>query len=365
MSSGRAASAVSSLRAKQDVVRLLFSGATKTKGPVALCDPFSYTYKNLRTAYLQKLHELHPDKSQHCTGKSTKALFVELQTAWNAYEQYNKSYRHDASTADRLEGDFTMFGVGCSFSDSEREKDLRAVIMDQASRGWFSAGQLQDKGAECVSEPANETTTMMSPSLFTCMEGEDHVASTENVDQSCLKSVGEHQASAASARSWLVSDLSPGRPRQQSRALAMNGLDTKNSRSVSTRRPFSTSLSTLSGVLHSLSEHKIDIDEAEDMIAQLSIDGSRNNQDISNEQLLHSFADLDHGRTSRTGFPEAVFAQGKTPQQVAIILDDMARHVNEIAARQVDQDSTSGHPDRTDPEQDRTSAAFAAILATR
>ena len=51
---------------------------------------------------------------------------------------------------------------------------------------------------------------------------------------------------------------------------------------------------------------------------------------------LESFANLDHDRRKRTGFPEAVFAEGKTSAQVAAILEDMARKVNE--SRHVDFD---------------------------
>jgi NCAIR mutase (PurE)-related protein len=47
------------------------------------------------------------------------------------------------------------------------------------------------------------------------------------------------------------------------------------------------------------------------------------------EEVLEAFANLDHSRTKRTGFPEAVFAAGKTPYQVATILDDFARNLNE------------------------------------
>jgi NCAIR mutase (PurE)-related protein len=47
------------------------------------------------------------------------------------------------------------------------------------------------------------------------------------------------------------------------------------------------------------------------------------------EETLASFANLDYERSKRTGFPEAVFAEGKTSKQVASILDDMARSVNE------------------------------------
>jgi NCAIR mutase (PurE)-related protein len=49
----------------------------------------------------------------------------------------------------------------------------------------------------------------------------------------------------------------------------------------------------------------------------------------THEETLESFANLDNERSKRTGFPEAVFAEGKTPKQVASILDDMARSVNE------------------------------------
>lgn len=52
---------------------------------------------------------------------------------------------------------------------------------------------------------------------------------------------------------------------------------------------------------------------------------------MKNDQALESFANLDHERFNRTGFPEAVFAEGKIPAQVAAILDDMARRANESA----------------------------------
>jgi NCAIR mutase (PurE)-related protein len=47
--------------------------------------------------------------------------------------------------------------------------------------------------------------------------------------------------------------------------------------------------------------------------------------------VLETFANLDHDRTCRTGFPEAVFAEGKTSEQVALILEAMAGKVNEKA----------------------------------
>jgi NCAIR mutase (PurE)-related protein len=57
--------------------------------------------------------------------------------------------------------------------------------------------------------------------------------------------------------------------------------------------------------------------------------------------ILQSFARLDHGRSKRTGFPEAVFAEGKTAGQVAAILDDMARNANEAIRVQREDDLAS------------------------
>lgn len=51
-------------------------------------------------------------------------------------------------------------------------------------------------------------------------------------------------------------------------------------------------------------------------------------QTQTNAEVLESFANLDHNRQKRAGFPEAVFAEGKTPLQVAAILDDMAKHAD-------------------------------------
>ena len=80
---------------------------------------------------------------------------------------------------------------------------------------------------------------------------------------------------------------------------------------------------SLVNILRSVQDGNMTLDEAEKTI-QAGIDSN-----ASPEDTLKSFANLDHNRTRRTGFPEAVFAEGKTPDQVARILDDMARSLNE------------------------------------
>mmetsp|Transcript_20214 Transcript_20214/g.49589 ORF Transcript_20214/g.49589 Transcript_20214/m.49589 type:complete len:306 (-) Transcript_20214:86-1003(-) len=76
--------------------------------------------------------------------------------------------------------------------------------------------------------------------------------------------------------------------------------------------------------LELVKEGKLDPVEAEKILGTSSTKTTR-----TPEETLEAFANLDHTRTKRTGFPEAVFAEGKTPYQVAKILDDFARNLNE------------------------------------
>jgi len=170
MTNTRAASATFSLRAKQELVRLLFGSQLGRRGPQAhrLLDHSIYSYQDLRSAYLKRIHELHPDKKrankdvhmQHKqqnsdatnTPDDDTSRFVELQEAWIRYEEIAKTMKRVGKGADtkgeasrlKIDADFTMFGVGCSFADNEQEKELRSKIMDEAGRGWFSAGQLSE-----------------------------------------------------------------------------------------------------------------------------------------------------------------------------------------------------------------------------
>jgi hypothetical protein len=171
----RAASATLSLRAKQDLVRVLFGAELSKIGPQAhrLLDHSIYSYADLRSSYLERVQKLHPDKQQSQQSalelpprvdegehagkrnvtKTDSSHFLKLQEAWNRYESVAKfSKQFEKADSSGLEAHFTMFGVGCSFSDNDDEREMRAKIMDQASRGWFSAGELyhtdNDDGAK-------------------------------------------------------------------------------------------------------------------------------------------------------------------------------------------------------------------------
>ena len=114
-----------------------------------------YSHLQLRTAYLKKLHIMHPDKQRSSSSiRDEKAhrKFVQLQNAWEAYNISARMFRqsgpkrHDGEEDNN--NDFTMFGVGCSFSDSPEERKLRDEIMDQACRGWLPSGALSHSDGE-------------------------------------------------------------------------------------------------------------------------------------------------------------------------------------------------------------------------
>lgn len=87
------------------------------------------------------------------------------------------------------------------------------------------------------------------------------------------------------------------------------------------RRQFSSQSPSILNILEQVKSGTLQPSDAQSLIV--------NATNPSPEDAIAAFANLDHTRSSRTGFPEAVFASGKTPEQVVQILDDMARHLNE------------------------------------
>ena len=152
MSSGgtRAARAATSRQVKNELVKLLFGKRYAKTGPQGhkKLDAASYSYSDLKSAYLNRLQEIHPDKSnanQHATDNKS---FHDLQQAWENYASMAKAMEKTSS----VQANFTKFGVGCSFSDSDEERALRNEITDQACRGWFSSGLLSATGSDSSSK---------------------------------------------------------------------------------------------------------------------------------------------------------------------------------------------------------------------
>lgn len=76
----------------------------------------------------------------------------------------------------------------------------------------------------------------------------------------------------------------------------------------------SDSEDAVTDLLHAVQRGRLSVSEAQNCITKLKDDGFQ----------IDYYANLDLRRSRRVGFPEAVFAQGKTPLQVAEILDRMA-----------------------------------------
>ena len=61
----------------------------------------------------------------------------------------------------------------------------------------------------------------------------------------------------------------------------------------------------------------------------------------SESDSLESFANLDFHRRERTGIPEAIFAEGKTVDQVSMLVETMARETGLALATRVSQEAAS------------------------
>lgn len=197
MSSGGtlAARAATARQIKQAVVNLLFgkkyckTGADEHR----LLDHSKYSYDDLRKAYLDRLQLIHPDKAnasaaqphRDSAAEQMKVEFQQLHNAWEKYDELAKSMRI-VTDGDGEAANFTFFGVGCSFSDSEQERALRTEITDQACRGWFTSGLLAERSSEKSGSSIDSgtrysmggTTSLADDSMFVQASDLDYDAKT-------------------------------------------------------------------------------------------------------------------------------------------------------------------------------------------
>ena len=255
MSSGsRAAAAANSRRVKQRLVKILF-GETHTKqGREAHrnLDFAAYTYDDLRKSYFEQVQLLHPDKSinqnrsetiisldkhqsedllpmepptegnwrdvgdsiQRHKHKSNHAEFIDLKEAWEDYHRMSKALKK-GNNARSVEGDFTMFGVGCSFSDSPAEQRRRSDIMDQACRGWISDGKIgegcDDRNKIVQSDPEQFPTWSTDVDFKDIETNEDRTGHNFVGEKENIRGVESQQDSnvASLSRRSLIDHLLP------------------------------------------------------------------------------------------------------------------------------------------------------------
>lgn len=165
-------------------------------------------YSQLKTSYLETCMKLHPDTSSS-TSAMNKEKFMEVQLAWKEYEKMAKSMirikkkNHNNSTEENgkqslesmpdFDQGFTLFGVGCSFSDNEYEKTLRNSIMNQACRGWFSLGELPQNNSSAEEKKTvtthlnNTKISLCDDDMFVIDEKSTHVSNPENSGKSDKK----------------------------------------------------------------------------------------------------------------------------------------------------------------------------------
>ena len=154
-----------SKRAKAALITLLFPRQQSKR----------YSHTQLRTAYLQKVHIMHPDKQRSTSStcdKTAHQKFIQLQNAWEAYNASARMFnKTKGDNSQDNESNFTMFGVGCSFSDSPQERTLREEFMDQACTGFLPDAILQSEDGDVPSQreqsPHQLCTNLSDDEMFT------------------------------------------------------------------------------------------------------------------------------------------------------------------------------------------------------
>jgi hypothetical protein len=187
MTTSRAARAVTARQVKQKLVDILFGQEFRKVGPEGhrkLNHSMYYKYDDLKKAYLERLHVLHPDKQRNASSDNDhdnanrKNEFIQLQEIWSQYDAMAKSMMVGG---DGESANFTLFGVGCSFSDNEAEKALRSNITDQACRGWFPSGLLPEQDQSYHHEQSQLRSTV-SPKITPLIDDSLFIESAESHD---------------------------------------------------------------------------------------------------------------------------------------------------------------------------------------
>jgi len=119
-----------------------------------------------------------------------------------------------------------------------------------------------------------------------------------------------------------------------------------------------SSKESIQSILQNVQNGSISIIKAEERLLHSLKTKNTSIDTNKNINVLEAYANIDHHRSERAGFPEAVFAQGKTPEQVVSILDNMADHINtEIILKEQEKDG--------DNDSNYNIRRYNPILATR
>jgi NCAIR mutase (PurE)-related protein len=84
----------------------------------------------------------------------------------------------------------------------------------------------------------------------------------------------------------------------------------------------------LDHILKNVRSGDLDLEEAKLQILQI--------EQMSQRNVDLGFANVDIDREKRTGFPEVIFGEGKTPEQIIAIFSKLMQHSDRVMATRVD-----------------------------
>ena len=102
--------------------------------------PPSTPRDEVRKKYLDAVLRTHPDILRTDDPEAHRQL-IALNNAWEGYRRL----KWRGASAPDADGGFTDFGVGCSFDDSEAERQQRQHVMDEAAKGRMNQRTLANE----------------------------------------------------------------------------------------------------------------------------------------------------------------------------------------------------------------------------
>ncbi|KAJ1627054.1 hypothetical protein T492DRAFT_1028107 [Pavlovales sp. CCMP2436] len=112
------------------------SGARRPSVHALLGICVTSSHAEVKRAYLSLAMRIHPDKVSHDEYESACERFVELQASYDSYENDRpRNFKRRTKVGDDENPLRQLFGVGCSWTDTEQERAERLDVQEQASHG--------------------------------------------------------------------------------------------------------------------------------------------------------------------------------------------------------------------------------------
>lgn len=94
------------------------------------------SHGEVKKAYHLAAMRWHPDRALAGSEEAAHERFARLQAAWERYDSSRvRNFKRRRKVGDDSDPSKQRFGVGCSWTDDDKEKAERASVIDQAARG--------------------------------------------------------------------------------------------------------------------------------------------------------------------------------------------------------------------------------------